>query len=74
MVFLILSFSACNTSKNQEDLSSQCCGECMEAFSQSPVAVGAAGANCGEFTTGKPISDRCREYFKNNPRTVAECE
>jgi YHS domain-containing protein len=71
---LILSLTACNTSKKQEDLSAQCCQECLEAFSQSPAAVGAAGANCGEFTTAKPISAKCKDYFKNNPRTVAACE
>lgn len=71
---LILSAIACNTSKKQEDLASQCCRECLEAFSQSPVAVGAAAAQCGAFTTAKPMSDQCRAYFKDHPQTVAGCE
>lgn len=71
---LILGIGACSTSQKQKDLSSRCCRECLEAFSQSPVAVGAAGAQCGKFTTGKPLSEKCREYFESNPRTVAACE
>lgn len=73
-ILLILGFAACNTSKKQEDLASQCCQECLEAFSQSPVAVGAEATQCGAFTTGKPISNKCLEYFQKNPQTVAECE
>lgn len=71
---LILGLAACNTSKQQEDLATVCCQECQEAFSQSPVGVGASGAQCGEFATAQPISKRCQEYFKTHPRTVAECE
>ena len=56
------------------DLKTQCCQECLEAFSQSPVAIDKAGAVCGDFTTGQPISEECLEYFRNNPTTVAECE
>jgi hypothetical protein len=70
---LILCFTACNTSKKKEDLSAQCCRECLEAFSQSPVGVGAEAAQCGDFTTANPISDKCRVYFENNPKTVAAC-
>ena len=79
ITFLLLSgvvlVLACKTSRQQEeDMSVRCCKECLEAFSQSPVGVGAAGAQCGAFSSGKPISQSCTEYFKKHPQSVADCE
>lgn len=66
---------SCNTAQQKSaDLNIRCCQECREAFNQSPVGVGAAGVNCGEFSSGQPISQLCLDYFKDNPMTVAECE
>lgn len=52
----------------------KCCEECIAAYSQSPIAVGPNGARCGNFMTGKPISDECAGYFEANPSTVSGCE
>ena len=59
---------------SSEELKTKCCQECLDAFSQSPVAVGKSGAQCGNFPTGQPISKACQEYFEQHPTTVAECE
>lgn len=58
----------------EPDLRSKCCAECRQAFSQSPVGVGAEGVQCGAFTSAQPMSQACLDYFKENPSTVADCE
>ncbi|MCI0503718.1 hypothetical protein L0Y65_03325 [Candidatus Micrarchaeota archaeon] len=54
-------------------LRQQCCEECKAAYSQSPVAAGPNGAQCGHFISGKPISDECGIYFESFPSTVSGC-
>lgn len=71
---VILVLFGCKAAIQQEELGSVCCRECLEAFNQSPVGVGASGANCGDFPSAKPISDRCARYFEEHPQTVAACE
>lgn len=53
--------------------SSDCCIECANAFSQSPVAASSAGVICGRFTSGKPISQSCSDYFNKYPIYVSQC-
>lgn len=72
---VVISQLSCHISRQQqEDIATRCCRECIEAFSQSPVGVGAAGAPCGNFTTAKPLSRRCQDYFGQYPQTVEQCE
>ena len=56
------------------ELQTSCCQECVEAFSQSPVAVGEEGAVCGQFTTGKPLSASCEDYFEVNYMSAGSCQ
>lgn len=66
--------NSCVKVPNSESLREKCCRECSAAFSQSPVAVGPAGARCGNFMTGNPMSYECEAYFEENSFTVSECE
>ena len=76
LLILLLGELACKTSeqKNGEQLKADCCKECLEAFSQSPVGVGAEGVNCGAFTSAKPLSKACVDYFEKYPMVVSACE
>ncbi|MBI5391448.1 hypothetical protein HZB00_00435, partial [Candidatus Woesearchaeota archaeon] len=51
----------------------QCCYECTNAFSQSPVAVGREAAECGKFGSAQPITSDCGDYFRQHPSSVAGC-
>lgn len=51
-----------------------CCKECKDAFDQSPVATSEAGARCGDFTTGRPLSKQCQDYFEVNYMSVSACK
>src|SRR3989344_707005 len=55
------------------ELQTTCCQECVDAFTQSPVAMGEEGAVCGQFTTGKPLSEACADYFEVNYQSVGSC-
>ncbi len=75
IIMASMGFVACNSGKNQrQHLATRCCKECLEAFNQSPVAVGPEGAKCGSFGTGKPLSGRCAKYFQKNKKMVADCD
>ncbi|HIG92689.1 TPA: hypothetical protein HA242_01460 [Candidatus Woesearchaeota archaeon] len=67
VLFLIFEYST------QQTTSAACCQECQEAFSSSPAAVGPSQARCGEFTTGRPLSPECQQYFDGNRVMVSEC-
>ncbi len=56
------------------ELQTTCCQACIDAFSQSPVAVGEEGAVCGQFTTGKPLTEECKDYFEVNYQSVGSCK
>ncbi len=72
LLFLSIFVLACQPS--QPDLEMVCCQECADAFSQSPIGVGAVGVECGEFGSAKPISKNCIVYFEENPLKVSECQ
>ena len=55
------------------ELENDCCQECVDAFSQSPVGVGPSQATCGEFTTGQPLNETCADYFEVNQFSAAAC-
>jgi predicted small secreted protein len=80
LITILVAFvlSGCNKMFYGKDkdvsLKEKCCKECLEALNQSPVGIGKQGVLCGEFTTAKPISKECLEYFKKNPTTVGDCE
>lgn len=61
-------------SSSPQDLQTQCCQECVEAFSKSPVGVGAEAARCGFFNSAEEISSPCQKYFKENQVMVSECQ
>lgn len=71
---LVIACSSSRQNSTEEELYTRCCEECRQAFGQSPVGIGAAGAKCGEFSSAEPISQFCRDYFKDHPMTVADCE
>ncbi|NRB46970.1 MAG: hypothetical protein HRU41_04815 [Saprospiraceae bacterium] len=73
LVFVVISCGV-KKAKTAEDLRSQCCKECVEAFSQSPVGVGAEGARCGSFNSAVELSSPCQKYFSENPVMVSECQ
>jgi len=73
LIFLIYGCGVKKSAKTT-DLSTQCCKECLEAFSQSPVGVGADGARCGFFNSSAEISSPCQKYFKENQVMVSECQ
>lgn len=54
-------------------LRERCCGECAEAYENSPVAAGPNGAVCGHFATGSPLSAECDDYFSDMSVTVSRC-
>ncbi|HJH27665.1 MAG TPA: hypothetical protein C5S37_13095, partial [Methanophagales archaeon] len=58
----------------EEYLGIHCCEECLEAFSECPIAVGPVALMCGKFSSGYNMSEECREYFKEHPASVAKCE
>lgn len=71
LILSLLLIVACSyIQKNPEG---KCCIECQEEFSQSPIGVGEQAAKCGEFTTTKELSNKCKEFFSQNPKTVKEC-
>ncbi|NET34955.1 MAG: hypothetical protein F6K19_23505 [Cyanothece sp. SIO1E1] len=74
LVFLLLGCGVKKKSAASEDLRSQCCQECVEAFSKSPVGIGAEGARCGSFNSAVEISSPCQKYFKDNQMMVSECQ
>lgn len=76
MILLVFVVVSCGVkkSKSAEDLRSQCCKECVEAFSKSPVGVGAEGARCGSFNSAVELSSPCQKYFKENQVMVSECQ
>lgn len=76
MSLLVLIVLSCGVkkAKTAEDLRSQCCKECVEAFSKSPVGVGAEGARCGSFNSAIEMSSPCQKYFKENQVMVSECQ
>jgi len=73
VVALILFFMACAT-KSPPDVFQTCCKECLDAFSQSPVGVGPAGAICGRFSTAYTYSEGCDAYFTQAQIAVAMCK
>ncbi len=70
LLFILFTIGCTHTVKNLEG---ECCIECQESFSQSPVGVGEQAAKCGEFTSAKELSVECKDYFNNSPKTVKEC-
>ncbi|HIH42382.1 TPA: hypothetical protein HA246_01935 [Candidatus Woesearchaeota archaeon] len=72
-IISLLLISSC-TKLNQEDLRSQCCNECREAWSTSPAAIAPSAVNCVHFTTAKKVSTECEDYFKANKVKVTECD
>lgn len=71
---IVLIIAAVFIFSQQKNLGARCCAECSEAFSKSPVAIGAEGANCGGFSTAQPLSKKCKNYFEKNTKTVFECK
>ena len=61
------------SSQESTDLKTSCCAECRDAFSKSPVGVGPEVARCGEFSTGQPMREECKRYFRTNPMTAYAC-
>ena len=61
------------SSQESTDLETSCCAECRNAFSKSPVGVGPEIARCGAFSTGQPMREECKRYFRTNPMTAYEC-
>jgi hypothetical protein len=86
ILILLISLNSCqgNGSKSNyqatekdnqaKELLKSCCNECSMAFGQSPAAIGKEGAQCGHFTTAKPLSAQCQDFFAKQPKTVAVCE
>lgn len=70
----LLFIVACSHTTKDLNLERQCCVECNDAFSQSPVGVGEQAAKCGEFTSAKELSVECKEFFSQKPMTVKECQ
>jgi len=50
-----------------------CCTQCIDAFTQSPDAIGPEVAQCGKFNSANQIGELCLEEFKSKPQTVEEC-
>ena len=70
----VLFLIGCSNLSSISGMKNQCCKECKDAFTQSPVDLGDKGAKCGEFTTTQEISIVCKSYFNKNPTTVSECQ
>ncbi|MFQ5620692.1 MAG: hypothetical protein ACE5FT_02520 [Candidatus Nanoarchaeia archaeon] len=51
-----------------------CCKECLEAFQQSPDAIGVEAAQCGQFSSAKQMSQACITQFENSPKAVEACQ
>jgi hypothetical protein len=68
-LILLVVLTGCSSQKQ-----TQCCQECIDAFGNSPVAMGESAAQCGQFTTGNPLLEECENYFKAEPQTVQECQ
>ncbi|MEZ5041497.1 MAG: hypothetical protein R2828_16510 [Saprospiraceae bacterium] len=74
-LILFSAMMACTLQKRQRmDLKTTCCKACLEAFNQSPVAVGPEGARCGSFTTAQALNKTCSDYFMTNVVMVGDCQ
>lgn len=72
IIILTLLISSCTTP--QPSLNPECCQQCLQAFSQSPVAIGPSAAACGHFMSSHPLSSQCEQYFQDASVTVDDCE
>ncbi len=73
LIFLTISvllIAGCSSAKTGR----RCCQQCVDAFGSSPVGVGEQAAQCGEFTTGSPLSEECGAFFMSEPRSVKACQ
>lgn len=73
---MLFTLENCGVKKNSQtqDLQTGCCQECLEAFSQSPVGVGANAARCGFFSSSVELSTPCQKYFKKNEVMASACQ
>ncbi|MBI2573366.1 hypothetical protein HYV86_05880 [Candidatus Woesearchaeota archaeon] len=74
LLFILFLTSLTLSCTTQPSLNPDCCIECVNAFSQSPVAVGPSAAACGHFMSGYSMSTQCEEYFRDAAVTVDDCE
>jgi len=58
---------------SKEDIRKKCCFECSSAFSQSPISLPPEAVECGAFTSGRPLSEMCIEFFKTDSVMVSDC-
>lgn len=63
MTFLIVIILISGCGK-KENLKEECCKECLNAFQNNPEVE-----DCSKLD----LSKYCNDYFKENPKTVAQC-
>lgn len=74
LVLFILHSCGVKRTSQVQNLQTSCCQECLEAFSQSPVGVGAEAARCGFFSTSFELSAPCQKFFQEQEIMVSACQ